>query len=158
MDIKNLKVADAMVRDVVAVKLGTTIADVCRVLAQHGISGVPVLDEEGRLCGIVSEKDIISHQVLREHRLLPEAELFDLLTMRLPDPEERELAGQFVVVDEIMSRDVVSTTPETPLVEAARIMVRRKVRRLPVVSDGKLVGILTALDILSAVAAQSPRR
>jgi len=158
MDIKELKVADVMIKDVVAVKLGTTIADVCRVLAQHGISGVPVLDEKGRLCGIVSEKDIIAHQVLREHRLLPDAELFDLLTVRLPDPEERELAGQFVVVDEIMSRDVASTTPETPLAEAAKLMVRKKIRRLPVVSDGKLVGILTALDILAVVAGQSPRR
>jgi len=158
MEVERLRVADVMVVDVVAVRVGATIAEVSRVLAQHGISGVPVLDEEGRLCGIVSEKDIIAHQVLREQRVLPEAELFDLLTSRLPDPEERELAGQFVVVEEIMTRNVVTVSPETPLREAAAIMVEKRIHRLPVVEGERLVGILTAFDLIRALASHRPRR
>lgn len=158
MDVERMRVLDVMVKNVVVVQTGTTIAELSRILTQHGISGVPVVDEEGRLCGIVSEKDIIANQVLREQRVLPEAELFDLLTTRLPDPEERELAGQFVMVEEIMTHNVITVCPDTPLTEAAALMVKHRIHRLPVLSGEKIVGILTAFDLIKAIAGQTPRR
>jgi len=150
--IESLKVGDAMVREAVAVSVGTSISETARILAQHSISGVPVLDEMGKLVGIVSEKDIVASFVMEEDAAeVLEPELCDLLARNHAEVEVELAKGRFTVVDEIMTRNPITVTEGTPLVEAARIMAEKRIHRLPVLKGKRLVGIITAYDIIRTI-------
>ncbi len=152
MSLHDMKVSDIMVKEVVAIRPGATIPELCRVLAQHNITGVPVVAEGGRLVGIVSQKDVMARQMLRDEELLQDAELYELLVAPQIDPRERDFAGRFVVVEEIMTRNVVTARPRMSLAETARLLVKHRISRLPVVERGRLVGIVTPFDILRVLA------
>ncbi|WP_426405190.1 CBS domain-containing protein [Streptomyces sp. R-07] len=114
---KHMKVGGLMTDDVVFAIPTTSVREVARMLAEHDISGVPVVDEDDRVVGVVSESD-----------LLTRAEL----TAR-----------------ELMSRPAVTVHAEESVADAARLMVRRGVERLPVVDEEeRLVGIVTRRDLL----------
>lgn len=151
-EVGSLKVGDFMVKEVVAVSVGTPISETAHILAQHSISGVPVLDEDGRIVGIVSEKDIVASIIMEEDASeMLEPELYDLLARNDMELEKERVRGRFTVVDEIMTRNPITVTEEMPLVEAARIMAEKRIHRLPVLRGERLVGIITAYDIIRAI-------
>ncbi|GAP97161.1 CBS domain-containing protein [Leptolyngbya sp. NIES-2104] len=148
-------VADAMSHDPITVHPETPINEVIKILAERHISGLPVLDANDRLIGIISETDLM----WRETDVTPPAYIMlldSVIYLENPGRYEKELhkaLGQ--TVGEVMSSAPVTTTSDTPLSKAAKVMHDRKVHRLPVVdSAGHVVGILTRGDIVRAMAAE----
>jgi CBS domain-containing protein len=125
-----------------------TIADAAGLMLQHRISGLPVVDEKGQLLGIVTEGDLLRRaETGTERRHKPWLELL-LGPGRLAE-EYVDAHAQFV--SEVMTRDVVSVTPQSPLPEVVRLMERRNVKRLPVLEAGKLVGIISRANLVRAL-------
>lgn len=135
-------VGDVMTRDVVVAHPQTPFKEIVRRMYEARVSALPVLDDDGRLVGIVSEADLI----LKEDPELEEAaRLFEGRHRRA---DRQKAAGLFA--GELMTAPVVTIGPSEPLAEAARLMHRRQVKRLPVVDhDGRLVGILSRSDLLT---------
>jgi CBS domain-containing protein len=138
-----MKVEQLMTRDVLTVPPETSLKDVAAILSGHGISGLPVVDADGRVLGVVSEADI-----LRKEQGVDAGRggvLGRLLDWEEPDPKlEARTAG------EAMSFSAVTIEPGRPVSEAARLMVEKGINRLPVVSRGRLVGIVTRADLVRA--------
>jgi CBS domain-containing protein len=143
-----------MVRDVVTVAPGATLRTAALLLSHKRISGMPVVDKDGRVVGVLSEKDIV--RVLQQHGgLVLPGGLFDLLL----EPSEARQKDMLVrchrVMDETEVKAAMTTPaqtvlPTTPTVEAIRRMLSSHINRLPVVENGRLVGIVTRRDALSA--------
>ena len=162
-----MRVGDVMVKDVVAFKPEDKIADVVDTLKRRKISGAPVVDEDNRVVGVISEADIVR---LNSPVELPEIEInpfnpFVFLEIhnywkrveRIPEEIKRrhEIMVNGVVKD-VMSKKPVTITPEASISEAARIMRKNDFNRLPVVDEnGKLVGIIARQDIIGALARQA---
>ncbi|HFD39996.1 MAG TPA: CBS domain-containing protein [Anaerolineae bacterium] len=125
-------VRERMSRRPVTIPQGTPVTDALRTMRQRSVRRLPVLDAEGRMVGIVSEKDLL-YAAPSPATSLSIYELHDRLTR--------------LTVDEVMSREVITVGPDTPLEEAARIMTDHKIGGLPVMEDGRLVGIITETDI-----------
>lgn len=117
----NDPVKEIMTRDVISISPKYSIRESVDVMTKNGIGSVPIVDKEERLVGIVTERD------------------FALA-----------LAGSLTneTVGDIMIKDVITTTPGTPIESCSKIMVRNNLRRIPVVEEEKLIGIVTSTDIL----------
>lgn len=132
----------------ISVTLDATFADVVEVLLTHGISGVPVVDDDGVVVGVVTQADLVSHEAYGENPRSPLALIGNYL--RGHDPQwVRKASGQRAAT--LMTGAVDTTTPDANIADAARRMLEAKHRRLPVVEDGRLVGIVTMRDILSVL-------
>jgi CBS-domain-containing membrane protein len=136
-------VQDVMTRDVVAVRGSTPFKELVRLLNEHRVTALPVLDDAGRVVvGVVSESDLALKEVqpLREGH----TPIFESARHR----GEREKAGGTTAAV-LMTKPAVTVGPETPVATAARLMHDRDVKRLPVVDHGgALVGIVTRADLL----------
>ncbi len=139
---------DAMSTPVLSVNLETTVGEVAQRLREHRVSGLVVVDEEGLLVGVVGEGDLL-YRVARPH-LPPHIEvlgsIFYLQTPGHIEEMMRRITG--TVVRDVMSSKVVSVTEDTPIEDVASLMIERKVRRIPVVRQGRPVGIVTRGDIV----------
>ncbi|MBW4568853.1 MAG: CBS domain-containing protein [Tolypothrix carrinoi HA7290-LM1] len=147
-------VADVMSRDPIVVRSETSLNEAIQILAERRISGLPVVDDTGKLVGIISETDLM----WQETGVTPPAYIMFLdsvIYLQNPATYERDLhkaLGQ--TVGEVMSKDPITTSPEKTLTEAARVMHDKNVHRLPVLDEsGQVIGILTRGDIVRAMAA-----
>jgi CBS domain-containing protein len=144
---KHLTVHDLMHRDVVAVRPEDTLKDVANKLYRNGVSGMPVIDEKGKPIGMISERHLIKaglpnyESLIQNLSLSPDVEPFDEL-LRHEDE---------IKVKDMMQTRLFTTTEDTPIVEVAAQMLFRNIRRVPVVDDGKLIGIVLRRDIVSKV-------
>jgi CBS domain-containing protein len=142
-----LTIAEVMTSPVLTVRRDTPLKDVARLLIDNGVNGLPVVDDDGTVAGVVSEADfLVKEQGAGEiqHRRL--ARLFG---------ETTETLHQIDVVGARTAGDAMTTPPITieaarPIREAAAVMTSRRVNRLPVVADGRLVGIVTRADLVRA--------
>ena len=146
-----MKVRDIMTAEVVVAEPDTSVNLVARLMAGRDISGVPVV-EDGRLVGIVTELDLI----VRNTRLEPPA-FFALLDARIPletPTHYRERIRHMLgtLARDVMTEKVVSVGPDEELESLAEIMVKQRVNPLPVVEDGRLVGIVSRSDIIAMMA------
>jgi CBS domain-containing protein len=116
----------------------------------HKFSGLPVVDASGKIVGVISEKDIL-------HGMFPKFE--DLVTSSgLVDFEALEHEYQNMVnlkVGDLMSQKIITVGPEMPVLKAASIMFRNRIRRIPVQEDGRLVGIISIGDVHKAIFRQN---
>jgi CBS domain-containing protein len=143
-----MKVADVMTRQVVTVPPMTTIADAAGQMLQHSISGLPVVDDDGFLLGIVTEGDLLRRsETGTERRHKPWLEL--LLGPGRLAQEYIDAHAQYV--SEVMTRGVISVAPDAPLSEVVRLMERHNIKRLPVLEAGKLVGIVSRANLVRAL-------
>jgi CBS domain-containing protein len=148
-----LKARDIMTRKVIAAKPQTTIRELARILIDNKISGVPVVDDEGDIVGIVTEHDLIS-QNKRLH--IPTViRLFDFFYM----PNQKEIEEEIKVmaattVGEICSKEVITVTEGTLLDEIATYMAEKMIHLIPVVRGKKPVGIIGKYDIVRAIAGE----
>ena len=145
-----IKIGDIMTKEVVSVTEGTTIKDLCRVLKEFSVSGVPVVSEDGNLAGIVSDKDIIAHHVASLEPDFIDPDIYDLISSRYLGYDEINPGQDRRYVEEIMNRETITVTPEDSVEDASRLLLEKRLHRLPVVQDGKLVGIVSSLDLLRA--------
>ncbi|MEW5722809.1 MAG: CBS domain-containing protein [Thermodesulfobacteriota bacterium] len=145
-----LTAADIMSREVITVTPRTGLKELAEVLSVHRISGVPVLEED-RVVGIVSQSDLVAQN--KKPHVPAAVTLFDwviyLESMDRLEEELKKMAG--TKVGDIMSRKVISVTPRTPLEEVATIMAEKKVHTIPVLEEGRLVGVIGKLDIVRSL-------
>jgi CBS-domain-containing membrane protein len=149
-----IRARDIMTKDVITIRPEATVEELARLLIEHRFSGVPVVDDEKNLIGIVTEHDLIS-QNKRLH--IPTViRLFDAYIMlgseRL-EGEIRKMAG--TTVDEICVRDVVSISEDTTVEDIATIMSEKKIHLLPVVRDGIIVGIVGKADVVGSMTGET---
>lgn len=148
-------VADVMSRDPIVVGPQTPIKEAIRILAEQRISGLPVVDESGKLVGVISETDLLWQETGVEP---PVYIMFldSVIYLENPARHDQELhkaLGQ--TVGEVMSSDAVTVKPDQPLRKAAKLMQEKSIRRLAVTDDaGKVIGILTPGDIVRAMAVE----
>lgn len=143
-------VEDVMTRDVITVSPATPIHEAARLMVEHGVSGLPVIDADGRLAGIISHGDLILRQ--RRRKETPWWHSFFTNGEQIAREYQRAVG---TTVGEVMTRPVVTISPAWGIEIAASILDSRNIRRLPVVLDGRLVGILSRADLIRALAASS---
>jgi len=146
-----MKAADIMVKDVVTAGPEASVRELAALMLERRISGMPVVDRAGRLLGIVSEGDLIRRPEIDTDRV-------KLGWLRLLLSDEAR-ARDFVKshgrkAREVMTQPAISVAADAPLAEVVRLMERHRVKRLPVVEHGKLVGLVTRADLLRALVAQ----
>lgn len=141
-----MKVSDIMRRDVVTVTPQTSLRDLAHLLAERQISGAPVVDPDGVVVGIISEADLLAKQLSRPlSRRLP----LEWILGERHDPDELRRRAA-TTVGGAMTAPAVTIDADRPVRDAATLMVDRGVNRLPVLADGRLVGIVTRADLVQA--------
>lgn len=115
-----MKAREMMTRDVISILDEATVEDAARILARNRISGLPVVNANGMLVGLVTEHDLIA----KEGR----------------------------TVSEIMSRGVITVSPDTEIEQVQHLLTNQRIRRVPVVEDGRVVGIVSRLDLVRQIA------
>lgn len=155
-----LKVQDVMTRDVVTVTPDTPVHEAMRAMAHHDIGGLPVVDEDGKLRGIVTHIDVLrglrGHVTGLDETLLPSP--FDLIEIPLRAALQRVELGALSdrvegeIVADVMERELHVVRPSATIEEAAQKLGEHRVNRLPVVKDGRIVGIVTRGDLLRGLA------
>jgi len=138
-------VQDVMTKDVLTVQKFESVLAVADILASRNISGIPVVDKENKVIGIITQADILSVVGVRKDHTFK-----DLLKHMLGEPFAERRMGD--IVGDVMTSRVLTTTPKTNIAEVVRVMDEKKIRRLVVVDEkGKLAGIISRADILKAV-------
>jgi len=144
-----MKARDVMVSQVITVKPNSTVREVAKTLVDRRISAVPVVDDAGKLVGIISESDLMHRAEVgteRRFRWWP----------RLVRGDTSLLFGYIKAharrAADIMTQNVFTATPETPLDEIAVLLERNSIKRVPIVRDGRLVGIVSRANLVQALA------
>jgi len=150
--VDDLKVRDIMQPDVITVGPDATIRELAGILAEHKISGVPVVDEDGTLVGMVSESDVILQDAEFHFPYYIQFLESIIYLQSLAKFEERFRKTFGTKVAEVMSDKPVQIASGASIHAAATIMADHKVDRLPVIDDERLVGIVTRGDIVRAIA------
>lgn len=148
-----MRATDVMTTDVITVDPDMTVQALAKMLAERGISGAPVVDQNGHLLGIISEGDLLHRAEIgtaRRHRERRRSWWLDHFAS--------DLAREYVkshgrTVKDIMTRDVVTVTEETDLGEVAALLEAKRIKRVPVMRGGKVVGIISRANIVRAVGA-----
>jgi CBS domain-containing protein len=129
-----MKASEIMTKPVITVQTGTPVREVTALLAEHAITAVPVLDEDGRLVGMVSEADVLANRVAHD----PRSHLRRDETH--PDPAH--------LVDDVMTTPVVAMAAGADTADVADLMLRYDVRSVPIVDGPTVVGIVSRRDLL----------
>lgn len=144
-----MRAADVMSRNVVAVEQGASLADAIRLMLDNRISGLPVVDGNGKLVGVVTEGDLLHRSETGTDRRRPAWLEFLIGPGRL--------AGEYVrthgrKVGDVMTRNVVAVAEDTPLENIVEAMDHHRIKRVPVLRGGALVGLVSRADLLRALA------
>jgi CBS domain-containing protein len=150
-----MKACDVMTRDVVSVTADTPISEIAKTLRDHAISAVPVVDKVGAPIGMVSEGDLIGrNEADREARrdwwltLLAEGEALNpdfLASLRTLERRAHD----------VMATPVVTVVEDTEIDQIASLLTTHRIKRVPVLRGGRIVGIVSRADLLRAIAAES---
>ncbi len=144
-----MRAIDVMVRDVVTVHPDTDVADAVKLLSEHDVSALPVVDEHAHLVGIISEADLV-HRVeigTDKHRPWWVEAVTGASTLA-----EDFAKSHGKKVEELMTTEVVSATEETSLSEIAALLERKRIKRVPITRNGKLVGMVSRSNLIQALA------
>jgi CBS domain-containing protein len=147
-------VAEIMQRDVVTASPDDDVESVLRLLRSHELPGIPVVNEGGRCVGIVTEADLVISGEDGDLHLPHYLEILGWVVFLEPIRhfEDRLRKAFATKVDDMMTRDPVTIGPEATVEEAAHTIAKTGHNRLPVVEHGRLVGVVTRLDVLEAMA------
>lgn len=146
-----LKVKDIMTKDIITVTPDTEVVKAAKILLEKRINGLPVVDDSGKLVGILCQSDLIAQQ-----KSIPIPSLFTLLDGFMPltimkriDKEVEKIAA--IMVEQAMTPKPVTVDPDTDIEDVARLMVDKNYHTLPVLDGGKVVGIVGKADILKTL-------
>lgn len=147
-----MKAIDVMVRDVVTVTPEADVASAVKLLVEHDISALPVVDDGGQVVGVISEADLVRRTEIGTDKERP-------WWLEAMTPAST-LAGEFAKthglrVSEVMSPHVVSASEDTPLAEIATLLERHRIKRVPIVRDGKVIGIVSRANLIQALASST---
>lgn len=147
-----LKAKDIMSSSVITVKLDTSIAEVAEIFHDKGIGGAPVVDDDGKLVGIITESDLIDQN--KKLHIPTVVAIFDavvyLESLRKFEEELRKMTGN--KVKDLCSTDVVTVDVDTPINEIASIMADSHFHTIPVLENSQLVGVVGKDDIVKTMA------
>ena len=138
-----MKVLDLMNPKVITVGPKTPLREILQIILRYHLNGIPVVDSEQRLAGVVTYSDL-SRRLLPTEKQLMEHEEY-LTTPQLMEDRSRDIVN--VPVEEIMTRNVISVSPDLEALKAGAIMTARRVKALPVVQNHKVVGVISHTDI-----------
>jgi len=143
-----MRAMDVMTSEVITVGQNTSVQTVAKLLAERGISAVPVVDRENRVIGMVSEGDLLHRAETGTERR--RSWWLDMMA------STNKIAGDYVKshsgkVRDIMTRDLISVTETTPVADIAVLLETNRIKRVPVVRDGKLVGIVSRANLVRAL-------
>src|SRR5262252_1722653 len=144
-----MRAADVMTNEVITVGEDASVQEAAKLLAEHGISAVPVIDRDKRVVGMVSEGDLL-------HRAETGTERRRAWWLEMV-ASTNQLAGEYVKshsgsVKDIMTRDVISVTEDTTVADIAILLETKRIKRVPVLRDGRLVGIVSRANLVRALA------
>src|SRR5512133_3876134 len=144
-----MRAIDVMTSEVITVDENATVPEAAKLMAERGISAVPVVDRENRVIGIVSEGDLL-------HRAETGTERRRSWWLEMVSSTNK-LAGEYIKshsgkVKDIMTRGVLSVTEDTPVADIAVLLETNRIKRVPVLRDGKLVGIVSRANLVRALA------
>jgi CBS domain-containing protein len=147
-----MRATDVMTKEVLTVKPDATVREVAALLAARGISGVPVIDAGDRLVGMVSEGDLLHRAEIGTERRPKRRRSWWL------DSFASDLATEYVKshgrkVEDVMTREVITVGEATELADVAVLLETKRIKRVPVVADGRLVGIISRANLIRALAA-----
>jgi CBS domain-containing protein len=149
-----MRAMDVMTTNVITVGPETPVQEVAKILSERSISGVPVVDSENRLVGIVSEGHLLHRVETGTERRTQRRRSWWLDTIG----SEQELARDYVkshgrTARDIMTREVITVNETTDLAEIATLLETKRIKRVPVLKEGKLVGIVSRANLVRALAA-----
>ena len=148
-----MRAMDVMTTGVITVDPDTSVQAIATLLSERGISGVPVVDAADRLLGIVSEGDLLHRVETGTERLTRRRRSWWLDTIA----SDQELARDYVkshgrTAKDVMTREVIAVTEATDLAEVAMLLETKRIKRVPVLHEGKLVGIVSRANLVRALA------
>jgi len=145
-----MKAREVMTHCVVTIAPEASVGDAISRMVSHQVSGMPVVDAHGAVVGVVSEGDFLRRGEL--HTEAPRRRWVELL-VGPGGPADEYARSHGRTVDEVMSRNVVSVGPEAPLSDIVALMDEHSIKRVPVIEQGRLVGIVSRADLMTALAA-----
>jgi CBS domain-containing protein len=148
-----MEARDLMVSPVITVQPSASVREVAKLLLEHGISAVPVVDDQGRLVGVVSEGDLSHRSEIGSERRRS--------SWLLGLTDEQTLAAEYVKaharkVADVMTRKAITAPPDASLRELAALMEAKAIKRVPIVEDGRFVGIVSRANLVRAFASAQP--
>ena len=143
-----LNASDIMTTEVISVKKETSLKDLARVLYEAHINGVPVVDDEGLLIGIICESDLIRKD--KKLHIPTVVAVFDaVFYLESPRKFEKEIRRiNATTVEDLYTKDVVTVDEKTPVDEIATLMTEKKIYTIPVTDGDRLVGIIGKADLI----------
>ncbi|NLG64421.1 MAG: CBS domain-containing protein [Actinobacteria bacterium] len=149
---EELRVRSIMKAEVITVGEDVTVKELAQLFEKHGVSGAPVVDEQNRVIGMVTEGDLVALDADLHFPLYIQFldSLIYLQSMHKFEERLRKAVGAYV--RDVMTRDVFTVTPDSTVRQVATIMSRHKINRVPVVDDqGVLVGIVGRHEVLASI-------
>ena len=148
-----LTVRDIMQPDPVSVTVADSVERVLHVMREHDLSGVPVVNEGGRCVGIITEADLVLSDEGEDFHLPHYFELFGgvVFLERWSNFEERARKACAALAEDMMTPDPITIEPDASVREAAHIIARHKHNLVPVIEHGRLVGVVTRVDVLDGL-------
>jgi len=149
-----MKASDVMTRRVVSVRADASIMEAGRLMLENKISGLPVVDGDGRLVGIVTERDFLRHAEFGTESERPR--WFEALI----SPARSVTDNAYPLdrrVEEVMTQDVVTVLEDMPIEEVARL-IRRDIKRVPVIRGNQLVGVISRVDLVRTLTMAARKR
>ena len=146
-----MRAGDIMTEDVTTVSEGATIGEAARLMAEKGVGGLPVTDVKGQVVGIITERDLLWRaQELRPPTFVPIMGAF--IYLENPERFQRDLRKAISMsVRDVMTRRVITVGEDATVEDVARIMVDKDINRVPVMKEGRLVGIVARADVVGAI-------
>jgi CBS domain-containing protein len=144
-----MKAADVMTPSVISVRPNASIAEMVKLMLDNRISGLPVIDDQGKLVGIVTEGDCLRRTETGTERKRPRWLEFLTGPGRLADEYIHTHSRK---VEDVMTQTPIAVAEDTPLEEVVHLMESRRIKRLPVMRDAKVVGIVSRANLLRALA------
>jgi CBS domain-containing protein len=143
-----MKAEDVMTREVISIDPDATVLQAARLMLQHHISGLPVVDKEGKVVGVLSEGDFLRRRETRTERRRSRWLEFLMGPGRMASEYSHSHGRK---VSEVMTPDVQTVDESTPLEDIVELMERRRIKRVPVLCGGQLVGIVTRSNLMHAM-------
>ena len=146
-----LNASDIMTTDIISVKKNTTLKELAQILYENHINGAPVVDDNGDLEGIICESDLIRKD--KKLHIPTVVAIFDwVLYLESPKNIEKEIKRfNATIVEDLMTKDVITVDEKTPIDEIATLMDQKKISTIPVMDKSKLVGVIGKADLIRTI-------
>ncbi len=150
-----LQARDIMTREVITVSTETPVSQLSKILEHRNIGGLPVVDADGRLVGIVTQSDLVER--VRELELPPAVNILDFhFYLQIPSHLFKRVEKMLgTTVADVMTANPITVSPDTPVSQVAALMAKQRIHTLPVMAGGKIAGIIGKMDLVRALAREA---